>query len=424
MSEIGRVRLFGDCSIQDHEEEKIEEHSKEETNKCGEEAHAEDVLVVRRKRVYDEIKDEDCLEDPKLPLDGEPRREKKCCKESCSEGVDEMIKVSHEIREEFVCESKLATRNKLLLHLIGQRKVGLVSDKFNWKGNFYCVKAFSELSGISIYSIQKVLASHSEGIKLFVHGNSEYCKFSEKTLRFKVWMRSFLERNSQSAPDSQVQVLAHWVTKKALYEMYRRETNEPHLALTTFCAYIKIHFGPNRQDKAEPQLRFSKYSSHSVCDQCCAFNAARSTCKNREDLSRINQLKTMHMNLVGGARQKMEEIKQSAIQFPDDCIVIQIDGMDNSKSYCPRMKEKSKKFAGLLRLPTKIQGCIIYSGHYVDKRKILFYLNHDHFPQSSNMVVSTIQKLLEVVVKDHGSLPRKLHLFADNCYRENKNRYG
>ena len=301
--------------------------------------------------------------------------------------------------------------------------MGIPTDSVNWKGHFFCTEAFSELSGISSYTVCKVLSSHKLGAKVFKHGNCGLTKNSLKTTAFKVWIREFLELNSQSAPDGSVQVLPHWLTIKSIYKMYKEGCHPPLLAETTFHQYIQKYFGPHRLDKSEPQIRFSRYSSHSVCDQCHAFNNARRTCKTENDLKMVNQSKMCHMSKVSGARRKMEEIKQHAVQFPSDAVIFQVDGMDNSKSYCPRMKEKSKKFAGILRLPTKIQGCIIYSGHYPEKRKTIFYLNHDHYPQSSNMVVSIIYKLLEVIVNDFKKLPKKLHIFADNCWRENKNRY-
>ena len=49
------------------------------------------------------------------------------------------------------------------------------------------------------------------------------------------------------------------------------------------------------------------------------------------------------------------------------------------QSYLPRFLENSKELVGTERLPTKITGCIIYSGYYEVKRKVLFFLNHDHF---------------------------------------------
>ena len=50
-----------------------------------------------------------------------------------------------------------------------------------------------------------------------------------------------------------------------------------------------------------------------------------------------------------------------------------------SKSYLPRFLENSKKLVGTERLPSKISGCILWSGLYKEKRKDIFYINHDHF---------------------------------------------
>lgn len=119
----------------------------------------------------------------------------------------------------------------------------------------------------------------------------------------------------------------------------------------------------------------------------------------------------------------MDEIKQSALTFPSDNLFIQIDGMDNSKSYLPRYLELSKDQVQKERLPTKISGCNIYSGWYEEKRKVLFYLNHDIFEQGSNLIITLVHLLLQEFVKDWKKLPKKLHLNMDNCWKENKNRF-
>ena len=36
------------------------------------------------------------------------------------------------------------------------------------------------------------------------------------------------------------------------------------------------------------------------------------------------------------------------------------------------------------------------------------------------MIVTIIHKLLLLFVEEHGHLPKHLHVFADNCWRENK----
>ena len=90
------------------------------------------------------------------------------------------------------------------------------------------------------------------------------------------------------------------------------------------------------------------------------------------------------MKKVGGARHKMEEDILKAKNYPHNSLILQLDGMDNQKSYCPRLLDKGKKTAGMLRLPTKIVCGIIYSGYYPEKRKIVMFLNHDQ--ESHNYV--------------------------------------
>ena len=101
-------------------------------------------------------------------------------------------------------------------------------------------------------------------------------------------------------------------------------------------------------------------------------------CKTEAELSLVKGLRNQHKLDFGMARKSVENIKQSALNFPGDNLFIQVDGMDNSKSYCPRYLENSKELAGTERLPTKIYGGLIWSGFYEEKRKIYFFLNHDH----------------------------------------------
>ena len=67
--------------------------------------------------------------------------------------------------------------------------------------------------------------------------------------------------------------------------------------------------------------------------------------------------------------------------------MVQIDGMDNAKSYLPRFIVKTKENQGTERLPSKISGCIVYSGYYAGKRKCSFFINHDQVLHSFSIFV-------------------------------------
>ena len=380
-------------------------------------------VLVGRKRMFSEVNFEDETEDPRVPMGGK-LDEVRCCPVKCRDALERPDDVKAALQSEFGELPKAEAKMKLLKHVTSQDNLGLLTDRINWKGKYLCSKTFSMLSGMSRFLIDSVLIAHGNGVREFKHGNSGLPKFSENLEKFKTWVKGFLMKNSQSAPDNNVQVVAHWVKIGDMHQWYKKETVEPHLALKTFYEYMKNHFGPRRVDRSEPQIRFSLYSSHSVCDQCQAFNNERRNCKTEGELRNINQSKMLHLAKAAGARQKMNELIQHSIQFPEDSMVLVYDGMDNSKSYLPNYREKTKKLAGMYRLPTKIQGGIIYSGNYLKKRKVMFLLNNDQFEQSSNMIVSSIFVFLEGFLEDKWQLPKVLHLFADNCGRENKNRWG
>ena len=354
---------------------------------------------------------------PKLVAPISAENQVQCCSENCAETLNQLREEERQnLSDSFKCETKLEKRNKLLNHIKAQESLAINTDQFSWKGNRFCNTTFAKAVNSSVFILADVITSNKRGVKQFIHGNQGIAKFSLPRTKFIVWMRGFLSKYAQSAPDNEVQVLNHWLTKAAMYKMYLQETTLPHLAEKTFYEHMKTYFGPHRIDKSLPQVRISKFSSHSVCDQCLAFSNARKCSKTEEELNSVNAMKSSHLKKVSEARQAMEELKQSAIQFPDNSLVIQLDGMDNHKSYTPREQEKSKRTAGLLRLPTKITGCIIYSGHYKENRKVVFYINHDQFEQASNMVISTIFRLLTMFINDHGRLPKKLRVFCDNCW--------
>ena len=168
---------------------------------------------------------------------------------------------------------------------------------------------------------------------------------------------------------------------------------------------------------ANLQGPFSSYSSHSVCDTCSLLERYSRSCSTKEEFEFVRGLKYLHREKYGKTRIAIEILTRYSETYPEEYITIFVDGMDNSKSYCPRLQETMKSMAGFFHLPTKITGVIICSSKYPQKRKIMFFVNHDNFAQDSNMVVTIIHKTLTEIVSDHGRLPPNLHISVDNCWR-------
>ena len=284
------------------------------------------------------------------------------------------------VKTMFKSEKVIETKTKLINHLEAQKNIGVRTDSFCINGHHFCVKFLSITTSISEYIVSKVLEDYSSGIRMYEHGSKGVLQQqSLATTQFICWFKLFSEIYGQYAPDDNVTILAYWLKKAALFNIYKEEAPAPHVAQATFFAHMKTYFGPRRIDKTLPCVRISKYTTHSVCDICVALNTNQRQCRTEEALKVAKSLRNQHRMDFGQARRSVEEIKQTAITFPEDNLFVQIDGMDNSKSYLPRFLEHSKELAGTERLPSKIQGCIITSGFYETNQKVLFFINHDHF---------------------------------------------
>jgi hypothetical protein len=324
----------------------------------------------------------------------------------------------------FKSDKIVETKTKLLDHLKHQSLVGLPVSSVIVKGQEFCSKFFAFITGCSEYIVKTVVENFHAGIELFEHGNKGCLKLeTPAAVKAICWIKAFSEAYGQYSPEDNLTVLSYWLNKQSLFHMYLDETNGPHVKQSSFYELFKSKFGPSRVDQTLPWVRISKFSTHSVCSTCVLLNQNIKQCKTEIELEQAKSLKNNHRMNFGLARRKIEEVKQSALSFPSDHLFLQIDGMDNSKSYLPRYLEKSKDQAQKERLPTKISGCLMYNGWYENNRKVMFYLNHDIFENGSNLIVTLVYLLLEEFVKDWSKLPRKLHLNLDNCWKENKNRF-
>ena len=101
----------------------------------------------------------------------------------------------------FQSEKKIDRKNMLLQYLKAQDNLSISTECFNWKGVAYCESTFSGATGISKYILNEVLNGHRGGVKAFVHANKSTLKFSIGASKFRAWMKSFLERYSQSDPE-------------------------------------------------------------------------------------------------------------------------------------------------------------------------------------------------------------------------------
>ena len=93
------------------------------------------------------------------------------------------------------------------------------------------------------------------------------------------------------------------------------------------------------------------------------------------------------------------------------CIII--DGMDQMKLMIPQLLHQMKAYSSAWRLKTHLTGVLNHG------REAIGYFDQMQWPHDSNL---TINVILHVILRME-SIPDKLYLQMDNCWRENKNQY-
>ena len=248
---------------------------------------------------------------------------KKCYKIAESWSREDIIT----LQTMFKGDSSISTKQKLIDHIHSQQNIGLSTKFITIKGQAFCLKFLSNISNISLYTLKKVISDYDNGVRIYSHGNGGVLKqYSQTTLTFIAWFTKFCELNGQCAPDCNVTVLPFWLYEKVIYDIYKKEVPAPHLQLSTFYQTFKKHFGPDRQDKTSTCVRISKYSSHSVCDLCAAFDAYQKLATSESELDMAKSMKNKHRMDYMGARREVECLKQSALNFPEENLFLQIDG--------------------------------------------------------------------------------------------------
>ena len=345
------------------------------------------------------------------------------CKQNCKITFEQWTEDDkNELKQIFQNMKKIEKKNFLLEHLKKQKAMGFSLSGFLFKRHFFCFKAFEKISGISEYLISLSVEAASQDLVKFEHSSQGVEKLSTATIGFIVWMKSFALQFGQYSPDELVIVLPGHLRMVDLLRFYEEDSfvQQPRVRESSFYKLFKEKFSHTRTDKLLPWIRISKYSTHSKCDACLILDQKRRKARSSEEIDLIKALSFKHMESQHRSRIHIQTRRRQCLSFPSEFLLIQMDDMDNQKSYTPRCVEPGKKLSKMARIPSKISGCILSSGRYSDGRKIKFYVNHNQFEQNSSKTVTIIFKLIKDYLSDFKVLPKNLIVNCDNCWRENK----
>ncbi|XP_074653607.1 uncharacterized protein LOC141907763 [Tubulanus polymorphus] len=133
---------------------------------------------------------------------------------------------------------------------------------------------------------------------------------------------------------------------------------------------------------------------------------------------RWKKLKDSHIQAVMLERYAYNMRKKMAIEEPQEYLSLIIDGMYQNKTCIPHfVGPRSKEMSAAEVLKTHVTG-VISHGHNFRK----CYVDVLQYKHDSNLTINILVKTLWKL-SQNGRLPRTLYVQADNCSRENKNKY-
>jgi hypothetical protein len=273
-----------------------------------------------------------------------------------------------------------------------------------------CLQCFLVKHGIRRTTWYRIKGCVGAGQESFDHGNNLLKKTHAETLVAAEWLRDYACKCGDFMPDCDEVHLPDYCWKY-VHSRYLREN--PHAI--SLSAFAKLH----KRDDDLKKIKLRKCKRFSKCKECSGLDTF---IKKTSGLRRIywQGQKKAHIDWQMCERKKLAKHVQKATS-PDtspECMVVEIDNMDNQKTAIGQMPRDPKSLATLQKLKTHITGVHIPGD---PDHPFRAYTWHDRFPSGSDVVITILLRSLCEVAKK-GPLPAKLYLHLDNCWRENKNR--
>ncbi|XP_071125906.1 uncharacterized protein [Mytilus edulis] len=200
--------------------------------------------------------------------------------------------------------------------------------------------------------------------------------------------------------------------KKEIYIAYRNEQImdfNNFMSTTSFYAIWRKFYS---------HVKIRSTNVFTKCTTCVKLDRALQLQLNPQKRQAIFREKQAHLHRI--IMEKLAYYRRRTIsrRRPDRYLSLIIDGMDNTKTSLPHFKDrKGKDLASTIPMKTHVTGAINHGTHQKFVFTDIYQYKHD-----SNLTLNILMKLLWKASKGR-PLPPVLYLQADNCFRENKNKF-
>ncbi|XP_060568789.1 uncharacterized protein LOC132727367, partial [Ruditapes philippinarum] len=272
-----------------------------------------------------------------------------------------------------------------------------------------CTYAFIRCLNISKNKLTCAFEAHEQN-ELSTPGKNSR-SVQDNSLVLVTWMEKYAEMHGDRMPNTNQILLPYGLTKNDLYGKYKEECTTKPVSRSQFYTTWKQHF---------PHVKIKKTNSFTKCTICTTLERQIAKTTSVETRSLYRQQKEAHNRRQMMERKYYYSKREESRKSPGQYMSLIIDGMDQAKTNLPHFtgrRPKNMNAADLLK--THVTG-IINHGHggfhtFVD------ICQYSHDP---NLTLNVLLKtFLHTSEKNGNRLPATLYLQADNCFRENKNKF-
>ncbi|KAL5017771.1 hypothetical protein ScPMuIL_005146 [Solemya velum] len=273
---------------------------------------------------------------------------------------------------------------------------------FQLKGELVCQKAWLKAYGICQSSFYTIF----EKKKM----NSTSASMNDLTMEACVWFGEYIALHAESLPNSGAKWLPYGTTAKELYNVYLQKFD----SVSTICYQTFL----NMWKKCYHHVKIKKSNLFTRCNSCVQLDMRLHATVTQKVRNEIMMQKQRHLHRIMMEKTAYYRRRDIARRRPDRYVSLIIDGMDQAKTYIPHfVGRKSKEIATASQLKVHVTGVI---SHGTNEKRVftdIFQYRHD-----ANLTMNVLLKNLWDISKGK-PLPPVLYLQADNCFRENKNKF-
>lgn len=279
-------------------------------------------------------------------------------------------------------------------------------------GRQICAKCFRNLYRLDKSFYYKYISKFEKGALSAGYRNA---KTLHKTSELAMdWLNDYAVFHGDQMPDKGIVLLAYKTRKIDIFNQYFDETVEKMQRTVSRSNFYKI-WADNF-----PSLKIKQTNSFSKCNTCTKLDAQLQATRDPIKRDEIKGLIKAHNYRQMMERKYYYSKRNQAKESKRRYMSIIIDGMDQMKTNLPHFLGRQSNDLDMANLlSTHIQGVI---NHGLDK--FTKYVDINEYAHDSNMVMNTVLKELYSASLQMGNfLPPTLYVQADNCFRENKNKF-